>query len=175
MNIFKKLFKDKEESKAFVRFEENEISNAMQFACDKTIPLDTLSQDAYKNFVFLVVDDNLNQLDIIGNFLKKYGASVDFAENGQKGLQLYTDTPDKYDMIFMDIQMPIMDGIEAIKRIRTYEIEAAKAQIKPISIVAVSGNMMMNQNQEMGFNFFLSKPFQMEQLAYVIEHLHEKQ
>lgn len=65
-----------------------------------------------------------------------------------------------YDLIFLDIHMPIMDGIEAIKKIREFEYEK---NIKPINIVALTADAIKTHQQQyidVGFNDFLTKPIE---------------
>ena len=88
-----------------------------------------------KGMTFLVVEDNeINQI-IAGNVLDDFGANVEFANNGQSGVEKFTKDPEKYAIIFMDIQMPIMDGLEATRQIRASNVENAKT-IPIISMTA---------------------------------------
>lgn len=170
MSIFKKFFKRKNmgaESNFLIGDASN---NDMKSLFINKISLQTLSPDAYKGIAFLIVDDNMDQLDITTQFLKKYGASVDFASNGQEGLLLYLAQPNKYHMIFMDIQMPVMNGEEAARAIRLSETPKAKT----IPIVVLSGNHFPLKGEAPVFTFFLAKPFELEQLAGTIKVLLNK-
>lgn len=129
------------------------------------IPLSALRQDEYKELSFLVIDDSADQRNIITFFVNRFQGTADCAVNGEIGLQMYLATPNKYDIILMDIQMPVMNGTEAAKQIRASDTFNAQS----IPIIAISGNTAFDEiNESSGFNFYLKKPFKMEQLAYII-------
>lgn len=162
VNIFKKMFGCKNECVKPIPDKDMPETNYIG-----TLSLGKLSPQQYKGLNFLVVDDNIDQLSIVEGFLEKYGALVDKAENGKLGLEAYLENPLKYDIIFMDIQMPVMKGDEAAKKIR----ESGHPNAGTIPLVAISANSLINNGKDEGFNFFLSKPFHMEQLAYIIDHI----
>ncbi len=116
---------------------------------------------------FLVAEDNeINQL-IAGSALKEFGAEVEFADNGQIALDMYVQTPNKYDIIFMDIHMPVMDGYESARRIRL----SPTARAKSIPIIAMTANVFredVDAAMKAGMNGHIGKPFDMEQLASAI-------
>jgi signal transduction histidine kinase/CheY-like chemotaxis protein len=110
------------------------------------------AQDALR---VLAADDNRGNQMLIRTFLKKFDLSADFVDNGADALQKVQETP--YDVIFMDVNMPVMDGLEATRRIR--------AEIAPERqpwIVAITANVAAEDRQsctEAGMNDFLEKPF----------------
>ncbi|MCP4440915.1 MAG: PAS domain S-box protein [Aureispira sp.] len=103
----------------------------------------------------LVVDDNVLNRKLVAVRLKHYNCTYDFAVNGQEAIGL-TNTQ-QYDLILMDIQMPVMDGIEATIKIR---------EVNPtIPIVAITAHALQREKQkcfEIGMNDYLSKPFKKE-------------
>jgi two-component system, sensor histidine kinase and response regulator len=107
--------------------------------------------------VLLVEDNDINQL-VAREILQDAGLEVDVAENGQVAVQMVQATP--YDLVFMDMQMPVMDGLQA-----TREIRAAGAARLPV--VAMTANAMEQDRQrclEAGMNDTLVKPIDPEQL-----------
>ena len=112
-----------------------------------------------KEFRCLIVEDNIHAAEIMTIFFKRNGIASDTAENGQLGLQMYLDKPSEYDVIFLDLQMPVMDGYEVVRRIR----ESGST----IPIVAMSGSYA-GVAENGGFDFFLKKPFEMRRLAEII-------
>ena len=116
---------------------------------------------------FLVVEDNeINQM-IIENILKDFGADIEFANNGKEGLDKFLENSDKYDIIFMDIQMPIMDGFEATSQIRKSGVKNAKT----IPIVATTAEVFkeeVNHVFEIGMNGHIGKPFKIEEIVKTI-------
>lgn len=126
-----------------------------------------------KSLSILLVEDNLlNQKFAIAT-VRKEGHKIDIAENGKIALDLFKKN--KYDLILMDIQMPVMDGIEATKEIRKIEMAAKiKEQIKIIAITAY----VMEKDRSMclgaGMNEYLAKPFKPSELVNLIDSLRIK-
>lgn len=110
----------------------------------------------------LVVEDNLFALDIMTIFLKRHGFSVDGAENGKIGLDKYLADPQRYSIIFMDLQMPVMNGYEATRIIRTSDCPGAKK----IPIIAMSGDPLHDLHT-LGFSYQLTKPFDLQMVLGV--------
>ena len=110
----------------------------------------------------LVVEDNpVNQI-VLKTQLEILGFTVEVADNGQIGLDLMA--PDKFDIVFMDIQMPVMGGIECTENIRKSESQ----QIREIPIIAVTANVTSeyrDQCEECGMNGFVKKPLNVEELV----------
>ena len=108
----------------------------------------------------LVVEDNLVNQKVARKMLSKLGLKADMAGDGQQALHALEKT--SYDIILMDMQMPIMDGITATRTIRTREDEWGA----PI-IIAMTANAFHTDRQaclEAGMNDFLSKPVRIEDL-----------
>lgn len=165
-NIFKKNnYNEKEDEFSQINFDDNYIK-----INNYTIPISSLENDEYEELYFLLVNDNIDQQNIMSAFLKKYGGNVHCAYNGKEGLHMYMENYNKYNMIFMDIQMPIMNGIELTSHIRLSDMLGSKN----IPIIAVSGDLSFKQIQNLSnFNFFLEKPFNLENLAYIIRQAKE--
>ena len=121
--------------------------------------------------VLLVEDNRLNRR-VITKLLEKLGCHVDSAENGQKALtQLNLALPmnerPRYDLILMDIQMPVLDGLKATTMIRAQEGKNAH-----IPIVAVTAHAMKGDREtflEAGMDDYLSKPVRSEDLADILK------
>ncbi|BDX08542.1 ATP-binding protein [Planctobacterium marinum] len=105
----------------------------------------------------LVAEDNFVNREIIESMLEKTHAEIHFAENGQEALALFPEI--NPDIVLMDIQMPIMDGKEAFKRIRQIN--------STVPIVALTANVMSQDIRDyraMGFTGHLGKPFDIQQI-----------
>ena len=114
----------------------------------------------------LIVEDNAQAAEIMTIFFERNGIDSKTAENGQAGLQMYLDNPSEYDVIFLDLQMPVMDGYEMAKRVR----ESSAENSSEIPIVAMSGTFT-GVAAGSGFNYFLKKPFEMRCLIEIIDEL----
>lgn len=114
----------------------------------------------------LVVEDNeFNQL-LITELLTSWGIKVRLAQNGVECLDLLKTAGSPFDLIFMDIQMPEMDGLEATRCIRQ------ELHLTSIPIVALTANIMEHDQQEFlatGMNAYLPKPFDPDQLIQVLD------
>jgi signal transduction histidine kinase/DNA-binding response OmpR family regulator len=112
--------------------------------------------------ILLVEDVEINR-EIIQALLEPTKLEIDCAENGAEAVRLFVEDPYRYDMIFMDIQMPEMDGYEATKRIRVLDIPAART----IPIVAMTANVFredIDKCLEAGMNSHVGKPINFEEL-----------
>lgn len=115
----------------------------------------------------LVVDDNRVNLRVAELILKNHGYEPDLAESGQQALSMINE--ERYDMIFMDMQMPVMDGLEASRRIR----EKYGSLERPW-IVALTANAMSDHRDmcmEAGMNDFLAKPVKSEAIQKIIQNV----
>jgi signal transduction histidine kinase/CheY-like chemotaxis protein len=121
----------------------------------------------------LLAEDNPVNQKLAKIMLSKAGYKVEVADNGQKALEKYTDAPDKFNLIFMDIQMPEMDGFEATRKIREWEHDNSKAgHLNKIPIVAMTANAMKGDREmclEAGMDDYVSKPIKRESVFEVLE------
>jgi signal transduction histidine kinase/CheY-like chemotaxis protein len=119
----------------------------------------------------LLVEDNVINQEIANEILTHEGYLVDFAEDGKKALKKLTESPqDYYDIILMDIQMPVMNGYETTKAIRSLE----NKKLAKIPIVAMSANSLsedIKRSLDSGMNAHLSKPIDVKQLKVTLEKL----
>ncbi|PKD22017.1 response regulator [Salegentibacter salarius] len=122
---------------------------------------DEISQD-YKGKILVCEDSELNQR-LVRAILKRKGLKVDVASNGEKALSFLREK--SYDLIFMDVQMPVKNGYETTKVIRD--------QLKlSMPIVALTANFMAAERQkcrEVGMDDYLAKPFEKKQLFEKVE------
>ena len=113
--------------------------------------------------ILLVEDNELNR-EIAMTILHEYGFLVDIAENGAVAVEkVRTSDPGRYDLVLMDVQMPIMDGYTATQRIRALKDPARAA----VPIVAMTANVFEEERKQAfdcGMNGFLSKPIVVEEL-----------
>jgi CheY-like chemotaxis protein len=114
------------------------------------------------NASILVVDDVEVNLEVIKIFLRPYDLYVETVGSGQQAINLI-EGKNEYDLIFMDHLMPIMDGIEAVRIIRSMDSEYARN----VPIVALTANTMPGSEKmflENGFSDFMSKPIDVHKL-----------
>ncbi|MBF0102961.1 MAG: response regulator [Desulfobacterales bacterium] len=117
--------------------------------------------------ILLAEDYKTNQLIAI-EYLNKFGCQIDIAENGELALNNFKQHA--YDMVLMDIHMPIMDGLTATRLIRAYETEVNANVITPIvALTAAVYSSDQKECFEAGINDILPKPFQMEHLFYMLD------
>ena len=113
--------------------------------------------------ILLVEDNELNR-EIAMTILHEYGFLVDTAENGAVAVEkVRTSDPGRYDLVLMDVQMPVMDGYTATQRIRALKDPARAA----VPIVAMTANVFEEERKQAfdcGMNGFLSKPIVVEEL-----------
>ncbi len=111
----------------------------------------------------LLVEDNEFNREITGTLLEKAGFLIDVAEEGEIAVNKVKNAPvGYYDAILMDIQMPVMNGYEAAKAIRSLEGERSKVRI--IAVTANAFESDRKQVMEAGMNSYISKPIDVEKL-----------
>lgn len=118
----------------------------------------------------LVAEDNLANQDVAQFMLEILGCRVDLAENGAEAVEKVKNII--YDLIFMDCQMPQMDGYEAARLIRVQEENAEYGVRRHVTIIALTGNATeddRNQCLASGMDDFLGKPFDIEELRCILE------
>ncbi len=132
----------------------------------ETVPV--ASNKNIQDLIVLLVEDNVINQKIVLMSLKKKVKRIDLANNGKEALDMFGKK--KYDLILMDIQMPVMDGITATKKMR--EIETTTEHRVPI--IAITANALAGDRDNClaaGADDYLSKPFQMDELVERIEAL----
>ncbi|MDX9880789.1 MAG: response regulator [Prolixibacteraceae bacterium] len=120
-----------------------------------------------EGFKILFAEDNPINQRIAVLSLKRLGTSCDIAANGNEALEKYI--ANKYNLIFMDMQMPVLNGVDAAVKIR--EFEKANKIEKQVWIVAVTANSFSDDREECfnaGMNDFINKPFSEFDLKRVI-------
>ena len=118
----------------------------------------------------LLVEDNLLNQRIVTFSLKRFNHDVIIANNGVEAIEMFREK--KFDVILMDIMMPVMDGLEATVKIR--EIENTSNIEKRTPIIALTANTMDNDRDKClsyGMDEFMAKPFDIEKLNSIFEEL----
>lgn len=115
----------------------------------------------------LVVEDNVINQIVAQSMLEKFGIQADLAANGEEALSALETLP--YELVFMDCQMPVMDGFDASRHIRDPQ---SKVRDNAIPIVAMTANTMLGDREKClaaGMNDFISKPVEAIKLQQVLE------
>lgn len=133
-----------------------------------------VADPAFAGMRLLVVEDNELNMEITTTVLEEAGFVVDQAVNGQAALEkIATAAPGQYALVLMDIQMPVMDGYEATRRIRALP-DPAKAQIP---IVAMTANAFAEDRENAlaaGMNEHIAKPFDIHTLLWKLAEILKK-
>ena len=128
------------------------------------------SPDFRGKHILLAEDNELNR-EIAVEILGKYGFVVDTAENGVKAVKKIEESkPGDYDLVLMDVQMPLMDGGEATRQIRALP-DPALAKIPILAMTASAFEEDRKSALECGMNGFLSKPINIEELIAALSSL----
>ena len=120
-----------------------------------------------KNHRVLVVEDNLVNQKLACRFLQRAGYVAEVAQDGAEGVERFTSGD--YDVVLMDCQMPVMNGFEASRRIRSLPNDRAK-----VPIIAVTASAMADERAqcfEAGMDQVLTKPLQYRELARILDQV----
>ena len=137
-----------------------------KIADDFEIDIDGESQELFQcpKLKVLVAEDNAINKMVIEGLLKKFDSSPQFCENGIDTIEQYTQSTQNFDVIFMDCEMPEMDGFEATRNIREWEEKNDK---KRTPIIALTAHVEPEHRQKVfhvGMDYYLSKPITYEKL-----------
>ena len=123
------------------------------------------SNDAFKNKLILLAEDNVFNANIARRFITGWGAQLEVVVDGRQALDFVTRR--KYDLILMDVQMPVLDGFACTRKIRKH--------FKDVPILAITAspkNEIINEIMACGMNDFVSKPFKPNELrSKLLEYL----
>jgi CheY-like chemotaxis protein len=123
----------------------------------------------------LVVEDNHINQEVARKFLESLGCHVELVEDGQTAVDLMISKP--YDIVFMDCEMPVLDGLQATRLVRRKEIiqrrEGAKqseaGRLPIIAMTAHASDSDRRQCLDSGMDDYISKPFSVEQLRRMLD------
>lgn len=133
----------------------------------------TADKNDLRRMKILVVEDNHTNAFVLNSFLKKWNTLTDLAKNGQEALEKLEKS--EFDVVLMDLQMPVMDGREATRIIRTDKLK----KYHNIPIIALTADATSETRQsidQFGFDHYLSKPFSPDALYRILNKyykLHE--
>jgi len=118
----------------------------------------------FENYTILLAEDIEINREIVITLLEPTALKIDCAENGKDAVKKFTASPNKYNLILMDLQMPEMDGYEATKEIRKIEQEI---KCEPVPIIAMTANVFMEDIEKclsVGMNDHVGKPLDIKEL-----------
>ena len=142
---------------------------------DKREEQKDVSEKSIKGLHILLAEDNELNMEIAEFMLQNEGADVTKAWNGQEAVELFRNSePGEFDVILMDIMMPVMNGYEATKMIRSLDREDAKA----IPIIAMTANAFTEDRlraKEAGMDEHIAKPIQVDKLLSILAEMIRQQ
>lgn len=113
---------------------------------------------------FLLVDDNHINLKVLSAYMSKLGQAYEAVKNGKEAIDAYMANPAKYAAILMDISMPVMDGLEATRHIRTHERRGQLRAVAVLALTGLSSDRIHQEALESGVDVFLTKPVSLSTL-----------
>lgn len=127
-----------------------------------------LSSDEFKGKKVLLAEDNVLNAEIAIELLQSFGFVVDVAEDGKVAVEKFERSQDKeYFAVFMDMKMPVMNGVEAARRIRS-----SKRKDRNILIFAMTANTLAKDQkecEEAGMNGYISKPINLKDIKNTLK------
>ncbi len=144
------------------------LSNAKNSSFKKIKEVETGELPNFSGIKILLVEDNIINQEVASMMLHRVGIEVEVANNGKEALDRYLLNLSQYDLVFMDLHMPVMNGYEAAKHIREHD--------KNIPIIALSAAALLEDVQkakESGMNAHIGKPIETDELYRTIaEYCH---
>jgi PAS domain S-box-containing protein len=133
--------------------------------------IETLKAKWLPNVRILVVDDSEINLEVVGSILTRNGAHVQTADSGAKALALLKENNNAFDIVLMDVQMPVMDGLQTVSNIRK------RLKLKELPVVALTAGTSDEERRNAlsaGMNDFLTKPVEPTRLINTVRKIVEK-
>lgn len=141
-----------------------------------TLPFKVAGEDSYlqiksdvyeskRLYKILIAEDDMLSQTFVSRMLAKKGHQVTAVNNGEEAVKAYLQSD--YDLILMDIQMPVMDGVEALKRIREYESVRGHIPIVALTAFALLGDR--DRLLALGLDEYVTKPVKMDELLFAMD------
>jgi signal transduction histidine kinase/CheY-like chemotaxis protein len=134
---------------------------------DEMVPDNEIIQGEFKGRTALLVDDIEINREIVISILEETGLSIEVAGNGAEAIEQFINNQGRFDIILMDVQMPVMDGYIATERIRALDITNAKK----IPIIAMTANVFkedIENSKKAGMNEHIGKPINLPELLLIL-------
>ncbi|HAT49494.1 MAG: response regulator [Nitrospirae bacterium] len=122
-----------------------------------------------QGYEILLVEDTPENRIVVESFLRSVTKRLVLAENGAEAVKIFRK--DQFDLVLMDIEMPVMDGYQAIREIRAWELEENKNLTPIIALTAHALSEESKKIQSAGFDFHLTKPIRKQKLLDTIHHV----
>lgn len=119
----------------------------------------------------LLVDDNAINLKLLSTCVARVNCTYTTAANGQEAVEAYRNA--RFDLIFMDLSMPVMDGYTATSKIREYDREMCHSRTRIYALTALGAENARERAFASGVDFFLAKPAKMKEIAAILKSLNE--
>ncbi|EXK81960.1 hypothetical protein FOQG_13610 [Fusarium oxysporum f. sp. raphani 54005] len=126
------------------------------------------AQDYFQTPQFLLVEDNPINLKMLTHSMRKLQKPYRTAVNGQEAVNAYKETPGQFKYVLMDISMPVMDGLEATRQIRAFELYNGIAASKIIAVTGLGSESTREEATRSGVDIFITKPVKLRELEVVI-------
>jgi hemerythrin-like metal-binding protein len=121
----------------------------------------------FSKLTLLAVESNIVYREILAAILGRTGMSIEYAENSKAAVSLFEHNPDKFNIIFMDVLLPEIDGFEAARAIRAIGCDRAR-DIPIIAMVAGESTEDIENSRAAGMNDHIKKPFVLDNLYFII-------
>lgn len=122
----------------------------------------------YSYLRILAVDDNIENEELVSAMLEVFGCKADFALNGEEALKKVREAAIPYDLILMDLMMPVMDGFEATQELRRNP-QYGRYQPRIVAVTAHTAEEVRMRCMENGFDDFISKPLTLLAIEKVLD------
>jgi len=123
---------------------------------------------AQRTLQVLLVEDHLINQKLATSLIERWGHRVSIANNGQEAVDALLEQA--FDLVFMDMQMPVMDGLEATRRIRSEEQSSGRQRVPIVAMTANAMQTDIDSCMEAGMDDFISKPFKPQDLQQRLTH-----
>ncbi|HHH18926.1 MAG TPA: response regulator, partial [Campylobacterales bacterium] len=148
----------------------SKVENSLLLASDNYENIQKHSVPLFNGLKALIIEDNKVNQKLIAKTLEELGVQSDSVENGQQGVERFTQA--QYDIVFMDIQMPVMNGVVATKKILKYE---AENNLPHTPIIAVTTNALKGDRErylDAGMDEYIAKPIDANKFVAVLKQFY---